>query len=247
MWFRNHAKALLQREHVEHADNVTEEKIVYNATVAHFLPLSNDGRTLLRDFKLVYQAKLQKLMLSESSRQRLAAGQLPPEDVMHHVAMTGVHAQADDADQRTAIRCYLTRQLLAIMTNRTRVFQLEQLMVQTHLSHRSYRQQTSRLLANLRNTRTGLLQKLNDATTDLTFFAKGDHKAFWPELHALPNMQPGHKAIVMVEEQQSENTLLKCGKCKKHTVTYYEMQTRSADEPMTVFCTCWSCGHKWKM
>lgn len=38
-----------------------------------------------------------------------------------------------------------------------------------------------------------------------------------------------------------------CSKCKKKKVSYYELQTRSADEPMTQFFTCLHCGHRWKM
>jgi len=38
----------------------------------------------------------------------------------------------------------------------------------------------------------------------------------------------------------------KCYKCKKRQCTYYQMQTRSADEPMTTFVTCLSCGNRWK-
>ncbi|KAG0689916.1 RNA polymerase II elongation factor [Pichia californica] len=34
-----------------------------------------------------------------------------------------------------------------------------------------------------------------------------------------------------------------CGKCKKREVSYYQMQTRSADEPLTTFCTCEKCGN----
>ncbi|OUT21713.1 transcription elongation factor S-II [Pichia kudriavzevii] len=37
-----------------------------------------------------------------------------------------------------------------------------------------------------------------------------------------------------------------CGKCKKREVSYYQMQTRSADEPLTTFCTCENCGNRWK-
>ncbi len=37
-----------------------------------------------------------------------------------------------------------------------------------------------------------------------------------------------------------------CGKCKKQKTTYYQLQTRSADEPMTTFVTCHTCGHRWK-
>lgn len=37
-----------------------------------------------------------------------------------------------------------------------------------------------------------------------------------------------------------------CGKCGKRTVAYSQAQTRSADEPMTTFCECQNCGHRWK-
>ena len=39
----------------------------------------------------------------------------------------------------------------------------------------------------------------------------------------------------------------RCSRCKKRECTYFEMQTRSADEPMTVFVTCINCGKRWKM
>ncbi|ORY49033.1 transcription elongation factor [Rhizoclosmatium globosum] len=38
----------------------------------------------------------------------------------------------------------------------------------------------------------------------------------------------------------------KCGKCGQRKCTYYQKQTRSADEPMTTFVTCQNCGNKWK-
>ena len=37
-----------------------------------------------------------------------------------------------------------------------------------------------------------------------------------------------------------------CRKCFKRECTYYEMQTRSADEPMTIFINCLSCGNNWR-
>ena len=38
----------------------------------------------------------------------------------------------------------------------------------------------------------------------------------------------------------------KCYKCKKKKCTYYQLQTRSADEPITTFITCLVCGNRWK-
>ena len=38
----------------------------------------------------------------------------------------------------------------------------------------------------------------------------------------------------------------KCRKCFSRSCSYYEVQTRSADEPMTQFITCLDCKNRWK-
>lgn len=38
----------------------------------------------------------------------------------------------------------------------------------------------------------------------------------------------------------------KCGKCGKRNTTYSQVQTRSADEPMTTFVYCQECGNRWR-
>lgn len=40
--------------------------------------------------------------------------------------------------------------------------------------------------------------------------------------------------------------MFQCRKCKSRKVKYFEMQTRSADEPCTVFCSCIN-GHNWRI
>jgi DNA-directed RNA polymerase subunit M/transcription elongation factor TFIIS len=37
-----------------------------------------------------------------------------------------------------------------------------------------------------------------------------------------------------------------CRKCNSNKCSYYQLQTRSADEPMTTFVTCIDCGNRWK-
>ncbi|KAL4975227.1 transcription factor S-II, central domain-containing protein [Aspergillus desertorum] len=53
------------------------------------------------------------------------------------------------------------------------------------------------------------------------------------------------KAMV-AQAERSISTSLQCGKCGQRKVTYTEAQTRSADEPMTLFCTCMHCGKSWR-
>ena len=48
------------------------------------------------------------------------------------------------------------------------------------------------------------------------------------------------------EKRQITSSEFTCYKCKSNECTHYQMQTRSADEPMTTFVTCLSCGNRWK-
>ena len=51
----------------------------------------------------------------------------------------------------------------------------------------------------------------------------------------------------MLEVDKSAATdMFRCSKCGKRECTYYEMQTRSADEPMTQFIRCLNCGKQWR-
>lgn len=49
------------------------------------------------------------------------------------------------------------------------------------------------------------------------------------------------------EKQEAMTDQFKCSRCKSRECTYYELQTRSADEAMTTFITCLNCGNRWKI
>jgi len=59
-------------------------------------------------------------------------------------------------------------------------------------------------------------------------------------------MEEGIKSSHLAVAQGTKTDLLKCGVCKKRNCTYNQLQTRSADEPMTTFVMCNECGHRWK-
>jgi transcription elongation factor S-II len=45
---------------------------------------------------------------------------------------------------------------------------------------------------------------------------------------------------------EASTDMFTCKKCRSKKCTYYELQTRSADEPATIFVTCLDCGKHWK-
>jgi DNA-directed RNA polymerase subunit M/transcription elongation factor TFIIS len=80
-------------------------------------------------------------------------------------------------------------------------------------------------------------------------------------IHSSPNvLWPGGPMALELEESikrsmkkeynvandEDYKGAFKCAKCRQWKTTYYELQTRSADEPMTVFVTCHVCKSTWK-
>jgi transcription elongation factor S-II len=47
-------------------------------------------------------------------------------------------------------------------------------------------------------------------------------------------------------DNAAETDMFQCGKCKQRKCKYFQMQTRSADEPMTTYVTCMNCNNRWK-
>jgi len=52
----------------------------------------------------------------------------------------------------------------------------------------------------------------------------------------------------LARELLNQDGFFTCPRCKSKKTTYYQLQTRSADEPMTTFVSCLSisCGKNWK-
>lgn len=115
-----------------------------------------------------------------------------------------------------------------------------------------YTSASRRLLANLDPTsyvhNEHLLQKIKHKDLQI------EHLASMNVMDYAPNLYAGfHDRMLLREQQQLEGNkamatdMFKCNRCGKRETTFYELQTRSADEPMTKFITCVNCGKRWRM
>lgn len=49
-----------------------------------------------------------------------------------------------------------------------------------------------------------------------------------------------------VDVENAPDGAFTCGMCKSKKTTYYQLQTRASDEPMTTFIQCLNCQRRWK-
>jgi DNA-directed RNA polymerase subunit M/transcription elongation factor TFIIS len=63
---------------------------------------------------------------------------------------------------------------------------------------------------------------------------------------ALVDHQVKQEIRALEGDKDMSSNMFKCKACGKSQTTYYELQTRSADEPMTIFIRCIPCGKQWR-
>ena len=65
----------------------------------------------------------------------------------------------------------------------------------------------------------------------------------WAELIKAKSIRDMNKFEQNIEAMTD---IYKCRKCFSRQCTYYQLQTRSADESMSVYIQCIQCGNRWK-
>lgn len=101
---------------------------------------------------------------------------------------------------------------------------------------------------NLKKNET-LRQQLRDGTLGVKTFVAMQPWEMNPELWGPIFDRVAFKALrkqLTIDVDTVPDGAFTCGKCKSKKTTFYEMQTRSADEPMTCFIQCLACGKRWK-
>ncbi len=104
-----------------------------------------------------------------------------------------------------------------------------------------------RLRSIMLNLKGDILEQIKDGTIKPHIIAFMTHQELapekWAELIDAKSKRDKNKFETNIAAATDTFT---CRKCKGNQCTYYQMQTRSADEPMTTFVTCIPCGNRWK-
>jgi len=101
------------------------------------------------------------------------------------------------------------------------------------------------LFLNLKNEE--LLSQLKNKEITPQSLAFMTHQEMNPEhWRALIDKKIKRDANKYTTNIKASTDMFTCKKCKSKRCTYYELQTRSADEPATIFVTCLDCGKNWK-
>ena len=92
-----------------------------------------------------------------------------------------------------------------------------------------------------------LLNNVKDGTVPVKALAFMTHQEMQPEKwDALIQAKIKKDKSKYDTQQEAMTDTFKCRKCYSNKCSYYQMQTRSADEPMTTFVTCLECANRWK-
>lgn len=111
---------------------------------------------------------------------------------------------------------------------------------------KEYSRTARKVIANLTYTPNAkdIINKIKNSTIKPQDLAGMSHTELYPEFWSTQHSLIMNKYTAKVE--QKHDGFFKCGKCKTYKTTYTQVQTRSADEPMTTFVTCLNCNNVWK-
>jgi len=92
-----------------------------------------------------------------------------------------------------------------------------------------------------------LIQRLKEGEFPPHKVAFMEPRELYPESwQPLADEQLKRENTMLEGDKEGGSDMFKCKRCKKSQTKYWEMQTRAADEPMTIFIRCLNCGKEWR-
>ena len=114
---------------------------------------------------------------------------------------------------------------------------------------RLYKANYLRIIANITHNKNSefVLGKITHAHWEPDSIVSMSSQKLYPDIWEEIIVRNAKKLEILSRDKNVQGTsMFRCGKCKLNNCTYFQMQTRSADEPMTTFVTCLNCNNRWK-
>lgn len=119
---------------------------------------------------------------------------------------------------------------------------------------RTYNHKVRSIFFNLNNPHNpGLRERLENKEIKYSQLASLSYRELHPEIYRDIDIKKEDKETAIRLNNARFKAMLgedvgmfRCGKCKSWKTTYYSLQTRGADEPMTNFISCLKCQNRWK-
>ena len=162
----------------------------------------------------------------------------------------------------TKMRTFVVQKLSKFFTNEAMVKNLEKSIYNWSVKNcelpswendafkSMYKHKYLGIMVALTGTRSDLAKRIIDGTVKTKDVATMAPDELWPTgPYALEKQRLLAKSLIKKNSSEVPEDfvgMFKCGKCKSERTTYYQLQTRSADEPMTTFVTCLDCSNRFR-
>jgi DNA-directed RNA polymerase subunit M/transcription elongation factor TFIIS len=228
------------------------EKLVYNASISRIREVNTSPT--VEEFRIIYDWFTQIVLEERYFILHVIESQsIKPSNIIN-ILIQRLKSKEDylskilpEKDARISMRYHVLRELSALVGSDLGS-RLEMSISENKKSKHEYKIQSLKIISNLKNVKTNFKNRILNGIFLAEDTGNATHKDLWPELWECEYMQPNHRAIITRQEESIvKDSLIKCYNCKNNTVETTEFQTRSADEPMTIFCNCTTCGKRWRM
>lgn len=114
-----------------------------------------------------------------------------------------------------------------------------------------YKRKYCSIIFNMKKPQSGLVERIKNGAIKTREVARLKSNELWPggpwdQMCHKQKQKELERELVKKELESEIQGAFQCRKCKSWKTKHFELQTRSADEPMTVYVSCVNCGTRWK-
>lgn len=220
---------------VAHNDKKTDFKLAANDS-DNYNNINNDGSDTVVDFDhlppLRKNTALKLVSVFELSKETLASSDIHESAVTSLIADRATEVELSSHEHSKGQKEKYLEKIRSLVFNLKKNTQLREEVLFGGVS--------SAALVNMSPNELATEEKVKEREAKVAFL-KDSRRLDWDTAN-----EDKVNAMCGIKGELLKASLFECGRCKSHKTTSTQKQTRSADEPMTVFVLCLNCGKRWR-